>query len=438
LPVLKRWWWLLVVGAGVAGVMGSLVASRLPDTYEAKARLLVGPLNTTDGDVLSAAGRLAQSYAEIATTASVLEPVASTVGLTPDALESKVQDVTASDVTRFVTINVQDGDRVRAARIANELALQLLRQSRREATPPDPADPSAGPATDAGAIRIVERAEVPEETTGPSTEVIVFLAAFAGLLSALGFAVLGDSLSGVVRSEDELAGLAPIAFLGSVDGSRMERSLPLVLGARPESDSATAYRLLAAKIELSNGTRPLRSVLVLDAHGGRSSGSIAANLAGALAEGDSRVALLDTDEEDSIVPRLGLDRESADGKEAAAGAPIRRGRPLRVEQVRFDRFRIPRSGLTIVRPRERIEPLDFAVAERVLERLLNENDLVVVSAPSFDRSSTALVWSRAVDATVLAVQRDRTKREQIPAAVESLHHAGANVIGTVLCRERLF
>ena len=416
--------------------MGLLVASRLPDTYEAKARLLVGPLNASDGDVISASGRLAQSYAEIATTASILEPVASTIGLTPDALESKVSDVTASEVTRFVTINVRDGDRVRAALIANELALQLLRQSRQEALPVDPA---AEPAPDAGAIRIVERATVPEDTTGPSTRVIVFLAAFAGLLSALGLAVLGDSLSGVVRSEDELVGLAPIAFLGSIDGSRAERSFPLVLGAQPESDSATEYRLLAAKIELSNGTRALRSVLVLDAHGGRSGGSIAANLAGALAEGSSRVALLDTDEEDSIVPRLGLGQESADGKEAADEArPVRRGRPLRVEQVRFDRFRIPRSGLTIVRPRARIEPLDFDVAEKVLERLLNENDLVVVSAPSFDRSSTALVWSRAVDATVLAVQRDRTKREQIPAAVESLHLAGANVIGTVMCRERLF
>jgi capsular polysaccharide biosynthesis protein/Mrp family chromosome partitioning ATPase len=436
LPVLKRWWWLLAVGAGVAGVMGLIVASRLPDTYEANARLLVGPLNATDGDVISASGRLAQSYAEIATTASILEPVASTIGLTPDALERKITDVTASEVTRFVTINVRDGDRVRAALIANELALQLLRQSRQEALPVDPA---AEPATEAGAIRVVERATVPEDTIGPSTQVIVFLAAFAGLLCALGLAVLGDSLSGVVRSEDELVGLAPVAFLGSIDGSRTERSLPLVLGAQPESDSATEYRLLAAKIELSNGTRALRSVLVLDAHGGRSSGSIAANLAGALAEGSSRVALLDTDEEDSIVPRLGLDQESADGNEAADEArPVRRGRPLRVERVRFDRFRIPRSGLTIVRPRARIEPLDFDVAEKVLERLLNENDLVVVSAPSFDRSSTALVWSRAVDATVLAVQRDRTKREQIPGAVESLHRAGANVIGTVLCRERLF
>jgi hypothetical protein len=38
---------------------------------------------------------------------------------------------------------------------------------------------------------------------------------------------------------------------------------------------------------------------------------------------------------------------------------------------------------------------------------------------------------------VLVAERNHTKREQMPTALESLRVAGANVIGAVLCRDRL-
>ena len=241
-------------------------------------------------------------------------------------------------------------------------------------------------------------------------------------------------MSVVVRNEDDLAGIGPVAFLGSVNGLRAGRPLPLIL-EDPDSNAATPYRVLAAKIALSNGKQPLRSLLVLDAHGGRSSARLAASLAGALAEGGARVALIDTDEGGEIAALFGLYREKkGDDKNRL----VQKARPLRVGRVSLDRFRFRRPGLTIIRPRTRVEPLELEWAGELLERVLTEADLVVVAAPPVDRSPNALVWSRLADATVLVVERDHTKREEIPAAVDSLRIAGGNVIGTVLCRDRLF
>jgi Mrp family chromosome partitioning ATPase len=328
-------------------------------------------------------------------------------------------------VTRFITIRVRDSDRIRAANIANELAQQLLARAASEG------GLSLSPA---GKLTVVERAVAPEDTIGPSPALIVSVAALAGLLGAFGFAVLVDSMSVVVRNEDDLAGIGPVAFLGSVNGLRAGRPLPLIL-EEPDSNAATPYRVLAAKIALSNGKQPLRSLLVLDAHGGRSSARLAASLAGALAEGGARVALIDTDEGGEIAALFGLYRErKGDDK----NRPIQKARPLRVGRVSLDRFRFRRPGLTIVRPRTRVEPLELEWAGELLERVLAEADLVVVAAPPVDRSPNALVWSRLADATVLVVERDHTKREEIPAAVDSLRIAGGNVIGTVLCRDRLF
>lgn len=401
--------------------MGYLVADRLPPAYESEAGLLVGPVSG-ERDTLEAAGQQARTYAGLARTATIVTGAAQSVGLSPESLRSKVESVTASNITRLLTIRARDSDPERAAAIANAVAAQLIEFSTE----------GSGLTPQEGRMRTVERATPSTNDIGPSTGLIVPLAALAGLLGALGLAVLVDSLSTTVKNEQELAVLAPVAVLGSVDGTRL-RALgrPFVVEADPESDAAAAYRMLAAKIELSNGNRPLRSVLIVDAHGGGSGGRLATNLAGALAEGGARVALVDSGERDELRGLFGLSDDSA------AENGIRPGRALRVGRVMLDRFRIEGSRVTILRLRSESEPIELERATEVLERVGADADVVVVTAPAVDRSPNGLVWSRAAEATVLVTERDHTKREQIPVAVESLRLAGGNVIGAVLCRDRI-
>jgi capsular polysaccharide biosynthesis protein len=401
--------------------MGFLVEDRLPPAYESEASLLVGPVSG-DRDVLEAAGQQARTYAGIARTATIVTGAAARAGLSPQSLRSKLENVTASNITRLLTIRVRDTDPERAAAIANAVAAQLTVF----------ATEAAGLTPREGRMRVVERATPSTNDIGPSAGLIVPLAALAGVLGALGLAVLVDSLSTTVKNEQELAQLAPVAVLGSVDGTRL-RALgrPFVVEADPNSEAATGYRLLAAKIELSNGNRPLRSVLVLDAHGGQSGGRLATNLAGALAEGGARVSLIDSGEKD-VRELLGFSDEAA-----ASESGVTRGRPLKVGRVMLDRFRVQGSKVTVLQLRSASEPLELERAAEVLERVGAEADVIVLTTAAVDRSPNGLVWSRAAEATVLVTQRDHTKREQIPAAVETLRLAGANVIGTVLCRDRI-
>lgn len=401
--------------------MGFLVAERLPATYESEATLLVGPVSA-DRDTLQAAGSQARTYAGVTETAVVVDRAAAEVGLTPGSVKSKV-DVTASDVTRLITIRARDSNAARAAAIANAIAGSLVAYSRQLGfqTPPE------------GRLQVVERATPSTSPIGPSQQLIIPLAAIAGLLAALGLAALVDSLSTAVRSEEDLATAAPVAFLGSVDGARLNPfGRAIALGSDPNSSTAAGYRLLAVKIELSNGERPLRSILVLDAHGGRSSVSLAANLAGALADGGARVSLIDDGQRVDVAKPFGSLR-----KPGVVESPVRPARPLRAGRVMLDRVRVNGSRLSIVRPRNALEPLELDQATQILDRVLADSDVVVLTVPPVDRSPNSLVWSRAADATILVTERDHTKREQIPVALESLRLAGANVIGTVLCRDRI-
>jgi polysaccharide biosynthesis transport protein len=424
IPLIRRWWWLLAVGTAAATFVGFLVVSRLPPTYEAQARLLVGPVSSEDRDILRAAGEQARTYAEVATATPVLDRAAASIGLqSPGSrLKSKVT-VTASDVTRILAIRARDRTPELAAAIANALASELVRWSAQGSNSPLRRE-----------LRVVEPASPPSHSTGPSTLVILPLAALAGLLGAFGLAALADSLIKVVRDEDDLASVAPVSFLGTVDGRSSSRSnRPLVVDARPSSGAAAAYRLLAAKIEMSRREGMPRSLLLLEPGGGRSGGRLAANLAAVLTEGGKRVVLLDAGEKDDLAALFGVD---GGGKRGRASA--RKARPVRVGELTLDRFRVQGPGFVVVRPRPRHEPLGANQAADTIAFLLNEADLVILAASSIDRSPSSLAWSRAAQATVVIAESGHSRREQIAAALESLRIVNANVIGTVLSRDSLF
>ena len=404
--IVKRWWWLLVIGAAVAAFMGYLVANRLPDTYEARAQLLVGPLSA-DKDTLDAAGAQARTYAALATTTPVLDTTARNVGLT--SVRSKIASVNASDITRLISITAHDGDPVRAAAIANALAGVLVARA------------ATGPP--AGRLSIVERATPPDNPVGPSSALIVLLTAVAGLLGAFGIAALFDSLTNVMRSEDDLAPFAQV--LGSVNGSpAWGRDKPLVVEDDPDSAAAASYRVLTTKIELSNGEGPLRSLLLVDVHGGRSSARVAANVAAGFAEDGTRVAIIDGDERGGLMRVFTRGAESSD--------VVQRARPLRIGRLMFDRFRIRRPRLVVLRPRRTSEPIDLQQASETIEHVLAGADLVLVTAGPADQSPETLIWARAAQITVVVAEQDHTKREQMTPTFESLRVADANVIGAVL------
>ena len=404
--------------------MGFFVAERLPPAYESDTTLLVGPI-IADRDTQQAAGAQARNYAAVAETAQILNGAAANVGLTPGAVKSKVE-VTASDITRLITIRARDGNAVRAADIANAVANSLVAYSRR------PPPPSAVPVPQlAGMLRILEPATPSTSPIGPSQQLIIPVAALAGLLAALGLAALVDSLNTAIRNEADLAAAAPVTFLGSVDGARFNTlGRAVAVDSAPESETAAGYRLLAAKIGLSNGDRPVRSILVLDAHGGRSSVTLAANLAGALSERGARVSVIDNGQREGVAKLFAR-------KPGVVETPVDSDGPLLAGRVTLDRVHLKDSSLSIIRPRNALDPLELDQATEVLDRVLADADVVVLTVPPVDRSPNSLVWSRVADATVLVTERDHTKREQIPAALESLSLAGANVIGTVLCKHRI-
>ena len=133
LRFVRRWLWLLILLPLLMAVSTYFIIERQPQIYVASSRLIIGP--GVDGlnpglDDLRAGSQLMRTYAELARTRPVLGEVIASAGLpfNPETLESNLE-IAVDEEAQILTVQVEDGDPLRATTIANTLAEVLLRLS---------------------------------------------------------------------------------------------------------------------------------------------------------------------------------------------------------------------------------------------------------------------------------------------------------------------
>ena len=80
-------------------------------------------------------------------------------------------------------------------------------------------------------------------------------------------------------------------------------------------------------------------------------------------------------------------------------------------------------------------PSDLLGSQRmgkVIERLLQDADIVLFDAPPVMSATDAAVLATQVDGVLLVVSAGETKREQVRNAIERLQKVNANIVGSVL------
>jgi non-specific protein-tyrosine kinase len=408
-----RWWWALVVGAVVAAILVLMAGARTGSTYEAEARLLVGPVG---GEllVLRGAGQQAETLAQLATSHAVLDRVRRRLGPAAPATDlALLVRASADDVSRVLTITADTPARGSAAPLANAVAAEVQRLS---------------PARVRGDVRVVDPAVTPPGPVGSGTKVLAAIAMLATVLGLLALILVADYFRGRIMTEDELVELGALPHLATLRLSRATAGRPQSPLA-PRAPDAAAYRLLAGRLDLAVPASAKRSLLVTGVQRGEGTADVAAGIAAAFAQDGERVVLIDADTETGeLTRRLGLDEHA--GLSELLLAPLGGRRTPRLADVMVSHAPtlrvVPRGTASAPRLPEARR------AVRVVQRLSRGADVVIISAGPAAASAAALAWAALADGTVLLVRRGRSRRDGVTRAVRALHQVGARTVGTLL------
>lgn len=131
--IIRRWWWLPVLGGLILGVAGYALSGRQQPKYLASARLLVnqvqspGPSSYND---LLTSEKLATTYTQLLQSPSLLDETIKQVGLpiTAEMLKKRTS-VSVVRATQLIDVTVWDEEPGRAAATANGLATLFVKRA---------------------------------------------------------------------------------------------------------------------------------------------------------------------------------------------------------------------------------------------------------------------------------------------------------------------
>ncbi len=419
--LVRRWWWLPVLGA-VMAVAAYGVASRLRDeapdapVYHSTVTLVVslreGGYAAAEGDLPWDLDRLMSTYAQILRSEPVAERAALELGEPErsDAVRRAVA-VSISGYSQLLKVTVADSSPERSERLAGAIvwAFAAVREAR-----------------DVPGVATVLDRSAAQQVPGDETPLLLaaMIVALAGAGGAAALLLAFEQLSGAVRDARDAETASGLRVLASIPAGAVGAAVMQDASAKGQA-IAERYRMLRTAFGIETQYAPVQVVLVTAPAAACGASTVAANFALAVAQTGRRVALLDANLRTpslhamfGVLPETGLiDALRGDLALDTAAMPAIPGIAL-----------IPAGGVAD-HPSELIDSARF---DRLLAELRERFDLVVLDSPPTLNVTDASLLASKSDAAIVVVRVDRTARRDAAASVEMLRRAGSRVLGLVL------
>jgi polysaccharide biosynthesis transport protein len=425
LEVLRRRWVSVAIVALATLALSAAVTLAMTTRYTATTRLYFAvegsESSLTDlAQGSSFAEKQMISYAEVATSPLVLDPVVDRLNLetTSTDLARTVTAVIPPD-TVILEISAVDTDPRRAAAIANAIGQEVAEVAGELS--PERADGSK-----AVQATTLAPALVPTDPSSPRSLRNLALGILLGVLLGVGTALLRNLLDTKIRSEHDVRAVTASPLLGVIGQDDKVPAHPIILREEPLSAAAESVRRLRTNLKFTDlGDHP-RSIVITSAIPGEGKSTTAVNLAVAMADAGSRVILVDADlRRPSVAASMGME-----GRVGLTTVLIGRAELRDVVQ------HWQNSTLDVL-PSGRIPPnpselLGSAAMERLLGQLTSSYDVVLLDTPPLLPVTDAAMLSSLVGGSLLVIGADRVHRPQLQQAIESLQTAGAHLHGVVV------
>lgn len=419
----RRWLIVTVITLLVLAAAATATLATAPQ-YTAATRLFFGVETTGSAAELAQGSSFAErqmtSYAEVATSPLVLDPVIARLSL--PMTSAQLAEMTSANVpteTVILQLAVTTRDREQSAAIANAVAEQLSETA--ASLSPERSDGSQ-------AVRatILAPARAPAEASSPNIWRNLALGLVLGLILGLGVALLRHVLDTKVRSEHDVHTLTDSPILGVIAFDEGVPTHPVILRDDPRGAPAEAIRRLRTNLQFIGVAGQSRSIVVSSSIPGEGKTTAAINLAVSLADAGAKVLLIDADlRRPSVAEYLGLE-----GRVGLTTVLIGKAKVEDVVQPYSE------STLDILTagqvPPNPSELLGSKAMKTLLTAAAESYDMVLIDSPPVLPVTDAAVLGRQVDGALVVAGMDRIHRPQLRETLESLETAGCSVLGLVI------
>jgi capsular exopolysaccharide synthesis family protein len=422
----KRW---VVVAAAVALGLLTAVGVNVFTTpvYSASTQLYVSvPTAGTTADLLQGSSFTRQqvtSYTRLVTTPGVLGPVIDDLALDmrADDLAQRVEADSPLN-SSLINIRVTDESPAVAAALANAISEQFRSMVVDIEQPTDGAPASVK-------LTIVRDAAAPTAPSAPNTRLLVILGLVGGLVLGVAAALVREVLDTRIRDEGGVAQVTDSAVIGVIVYDDDASTKPLIVQSDPHSPRAEAFRRLRTNVQFLDVADRPSSIVVTSSLPGEGKSTTTINLAIALADAGTRVALVDADlRRPSVARYLGIEGE-------VGLTTVLIGRATLEDVVQpFG------NGFLDVLPAGQIPPnpselLGSKAMTGLLARLVSQYDVVLLDAPPLLPVTDAAVLSRSAGGAIVLVGAGVVTRGQLAESMGALQKVDAHVLGVVVNRE---
>ena len=422
--------WVLILGTTLIGVASAAALSYFTTpTYEAQAKAYVSVRTDSQAssDLLQGSNFAQQNmatFAELATTESVLVPVAEELELDQSqaALAEKINVVAPAEST-LLNITVSDEDPERAAEIANGVATQLEILVEQELEAPQDEE-NASPVQ----IDTVESATAPTDPVSPRVPVNILLGLLLGVGVGIGIAILRHVLDTRIRSIEDIQAITNAPILGRIVDDSQAQKKPLIVHLDPKHPRAEAFRALRTNLQFLDVDEGSKTYVVSSAGPGEGKSTVATNLAVALAETGLRVGLVDCDlRKPRVDTYMGLEGGVGLTDVLIGQADL----PDVLQQWGHSELYVLPAGRVPPNPSEL---LGSESMQDTLDELSQRMDIIIIDAPPMLMVTDAVVIGAKTQGVILVAAVGSTHQESLEAAVDTLKTAHVPLRGVVAKR----
>ena len=198
-----------------------------------------------------------------------------------------------------------------------------------------------------------------------------------------------------------------------------------IVEKKPKSVAAEAYRSLRTNIQYSSFDNKYQTLVVTSANPGEGKSTVSGNLALVLAQGESKVLLVDCDMRRPSIHKTFKISNTYGISDLLVG-----NKKLESVANKYnDNLSIVPAGKIPPNP---AEMLASKAMTAFLEEMKNYFDYIVLDTPPLQAVTDAQVLSTKVDGSLIVVRAGVTKKDAVHNAVSIIKKVNGNIIGTVL------